>query len=73
MVNTSTFGMLNPTTQGGILLGDVNCDGVVDLLDVAPFVAILTSGGFDPKADINQDGQVTLTDVAPFVALLTGG
>jgi hypothetical protein len=59
--------------NSGILLGDVNCDGVIDLLDVSPFVAVLTSGGFDPKADINQDGQVTLTDVAPFVALLTGG
>lgn len=55
------------------LTGDVNCDGVVDLLDVAPFVDILTNGTFNVKADINQDGAVDLLDVAPFVELLSGG
>ena len=53
-------------------LGDVNCDGQVDLLDVAPFVDALTNGEFNSKADINGDGAVDLLDVAPFVALLVG-
>ena len=52
-------------------LGDVNCDGFVDLLDVSPFVQTLASGSFDDKADINRDGIVNLLDVAPFVNLLT--
>ena len=56
-----------------VLLGDVNQDGVVNLLDVDPFVAVLTSGGFQLEADVNQDGQVNLLDVDPFVALLSGG
>ncbi len=56
-----------------ILLGDVNCDGQVNLLDVGPFVDLITSGAFLDKADINQDGSVNLLDVGPFVALLTGG
>ena len=55
------------------LLGDVNQDGNVDLLDIQPFVDLLTSGGFLPEADINGDGVVDLLDVAPFVELLTGG
>ena len=55
------------------LTGDVNCDGVVNLLDVAPFVEVLSSGGYEVKADINQDGVVDLLDVAPFVDLLSGG
>ena len=54
------------------ILGDVNCDGEVNLLDVAPFVALVSTGGFSNKADINQDGEVNLLDVAPFVALLAG-
>ena len=58
---------------GGLLLGDVNCDGEVNLLDVAPFVDLLIGGGFEPKADINQDGFVDLLDVSPFVKILTGG
>ena len=52
--------------------GDVNGDGNVDLLDVAPFVDLLVNGGFDCTADINGDGLVDLLDVSPFVDLLTG-
>ena len=56
-----------------ILVGDVNCDGDINLLDVAPFVDLISSGDFDPKGDINRDGFVNLLDVTPFVALLSGG
>ena len=51
-----------------LLLGDVNGDGVVDLLDVAPFVMVLQSGEFNINADMNQDGSVDLLDVQLFVA-----
>lgn len=54
------------------ILGDVNCDGVVDLLDVGPFIDSIGGPVFDPKADINADGIVSLLDVALFVALLAG-
>ena len=59
--------------ENSVLLGDVNCDGFVNLLDVSPFVATLANGPFNEKADINQDGVVNLLDVQPFVALLSGG
>lgn len=54
------------------IVGDINCDGEVNLLDVAPFVAQITDGTFSFKADINADGSVDLLDVAPFVELLAG-
>ena len=54
------------------ILGDGNGDGVINLLDVAPFVDAITGGTFVPAADINKDGSVNLLDVAPFVALLVG-
>ncbi len=61
------------TTPGpGVLLGDVNGDGVVNLLDVAPFVDAITNGIYIPEADINQDGVVDLLDVQPFVDILSG-
>lgn len=53
--------------------GDVNQDGVVDLLDVAPFVDILTEGTFACEADVNEDRAVDLLDVQPFVSLLSDG
>lgn len=54
------------------VLGDVNRDGVVDLLDVAPFVELIGSGQFQVEADVNGDGSVDLLDVAPFIELLGG-
>lgn len=55
------------------LIGDVNRDDVVNLLDVGPFVELLNSGSFQLEADINQDGVVNLLDVGPFVDILTDG
>ena len=57
--------------QNDILHGDVNLDGVVDLLDIAPFVDLLTGNGFQLEADINKDGSVDLLDIAPLVDLIT--
>ena len=56
-----------------VLLGDVNQDGVVNLLDVEPFVSLLGSGQFQAEGDINGDGAVNLLDVGLFVTILGGG
>ena len=55
-----------------VLKGDVNDDGDINLLDVAPFVDALNSGEFVASADINCDELVNLLDVVPFVELLSG-
>jgi hypothetical protein len=62
--------------------GDTNCDGVVSVGDVGPFVLALT----DPStyataypecdlltADCNGDGVVSVGDIGSFVTLVTGG
>ncbi|MEM9411816.1 MAG: dockerin type I repeat-containing protein, partial [Planctomycetota bacterium] len=53
-------------------LGDTNGDGVVNLLDVQPFVQFLSSGQYQKEADLDGDGFVNLLDVGPFVDLLSG-
>ena len=53
------------------ILGDVNQDGAVNLLDVQPFIVLLSSGGFQAEADANGDGVLNLLDVASFIDLLT--
>ncbi len=58
--------------QTDVLLGDVNQDGFVNLLDVGPFIDLLNSGGFQLEADVNEDGVVNLLDVDLFVILLSG-
>ena len=58
-------------TTAACVVGDVNQDGTINLLDVAPFVDFVTNGQFQCEADANQDGEVNLLDVAPFVDLLS--
>ena len=56
---------------GQFKLGDVNQDGSVNLLDVNPFVALISAGGPSFEGDINCDGVVNLLDVNPFVQILS--
>ena len=53
-----------------VLLGDVNRDGVVNFLDIAPFVSVLSRREFQAEADINEDGEVNFLDIAPFIFFL---
>jgi hypothetical protein len=55
------------------LLGDVNMDGVVNGLDVDPFVDVLLKGPYQAEADMNEDQVVNGLDVDPFVAAVLGG
>ncbi|MGE3181985.1 MAG: S8 family serine peptidase [Phycisphaerae bacterium] len=63
------------------LLGDMNCDGVISIADIGPFVLALT----DPtgyalqfpdcdvlRGDLNADDLVTVSDIGLFVALVGG-
>jgi hypothetical protein len=63
------------------VVGDLNCDGLLNAFDIDPFVLALT----DPVAyatayadcdymlaDVNGDGAVNAFDIDPFVLLLTG-
>lgn len=68
--------------SGGDLIGDMNCNGVVNVSDIGAFVLALT----DPAAyaaqfpgcnilngDCNNNGEVSVADIGCFVAILTGG
>jgi hypothetical protein len=64
----------------GTLIGDLNCDGVVDQFDIDPFVLALVDptgyassfpGCFIYNADCNEDGFVNAFDIDLFIGLLT--
>jgi hypothetical protein len=74
------FGVSVPQTLA-LLAGDMNCDGVVTVSDVGPFVLAVTNpAGYAAQfpacpilnGDINGDGFVTVADIGGFVALVTG-
>ena len=64
-----TVTVVEPITEP-IILGDVNLDGSVNLLDASAFISAITGGDYVPEADINLDGVNDLQDVAGFVDLL---
>lgn len=66
---THTF-TSTPST-GGCLLGDVDLNGSVEFLDIQPFIAVLSSSGFQCEADCNEDGMVTFLDIQAFIAILS--
>ena len=59
------------TIASSILLGDVNLDGVVDFLDISPFIVLLSTQAFQLEADINEDGTVDFLDISPFIVILS--
>lgn len=70
-LNTVTFNNSVVTVAAAVVLGDVNMDGSVNFLDIAPFVSVLGSGELQAEADIDQNGLVNFLDIAPFIALLS--
>ena len=53
------------------LLGDVDQNGFVNFLDIAPFIGVLTANSFQAEADANQDGAVNFLDITAFIDLLS--
>lgn len=53
-----------------VTLGDVSGDGLVNFLDISPFIAVLTAEDFQDEADIDGNGAVNFLDIGPFIALL---
>ena len=54
-----------------VLKADVNLDGVVSFLDIAPFIQVLATDGFQAEADCDCDGVVGFLDIQHFIAILS--
>ena len=54
------------------LLGDMNSDGVLNVLDIVSLVNIILYGGENTAGDINQDGNINILDVVILVNLILG-
>ena len=53
-----------------VLLGDANCDGMVNFDDIAPFIVLLATDGFKAEADIDMSGEVDFDDISLFIGIL---
>ena len=62
---------LTAGSDSEVLLGDADCNGVVNFLDITPFIAFLSGGEPKPEADIDGNGVVNFLDITPFIAIIT--
>lgn len=64
------------TVSGG-LLGDANCDGILNVLDIITTVNYVMGQNPQPfcpeNADVNSDGIINILDIVNIVNLLLGG
>ena len=64
-------------TAPTVLIGDVNCDGNVNISDVTALINYLLRGDASPfdrlAADVNTDGNVNISDVTALINLLLHG
>ena len=66
-IESGQYGNDGERLRVGYVLGDVDENGTVDLLDVNGFVDLLVNGKYSLSADMNVDGALDLTDVDKFV------
>ena len=52
------------------LKGDMDLSGEVNFFDIARFIAVLSSSGFQDEADGNCDGAVDFLDIQRFIDIL---
>ena len=60
--------------MGNFIVGDVNHDGIVDVVDVMATVSKALGKGVTPfhteQADINNDGEIDVSDVMSIVNIV---
>ena len=49
------------------LLGDMNGDGIINVLDVVLMVSLVLAGGFEELADMNDDGIINILDIVNLI------
>ena len=54
------------------LLGDLNGDEIINVLDVVLAVDAILSAEYDPMGDINGDGHLNVVDIVLLVNLIVG-
>ena len=52
------------------LIGDINVDGEVNILDVVLLVNVILDGEYSENYDINSDGEINVLDIVSLVNIV---
>ena len=75
LVRNDSSNILKSEIQWGleiedILVGDINFDGVINILDVVLAVSTVLDNQYNPAADLNSDGVVDVIDIVQIVNIV---
>ena len=54
------------------MLGDINSDEVVNILDIIQLANMILSGDYSDNADLNSDGVLNILDIVILTTLILG-
>ena len=74
-VISNVFGNILETTwgdcfDGSFLLGDLNGDGFLDILDLVTLTSLILDNEFNSVGDINQDGFLDVLDIVNLINII---
>ena len=52
------------------LLGDVNGDGDVNVIDITALIDEIMNDGTNPRADVNEDGEINVIDITALIDII---
>jgi len=52
------------------ILGDINNDSLLDVLDIVSMINLILDGEYDECGDVNSDGDLNVLDVITFVNII---
>ena len=59
-------------SSSGLLLGDLNSDGILDILDIVSMINIIISSEYYMVADMNNDGVIDILDIVLLINSIFG-
>ena len=59
-------------SDSDVLLGDMNNDGIINILDIIAVVNIVLVSDYDSTADLNGDNVVNVLDIIAVVNITLG-
>ena len=52
------------------IIGDINQDGIVNVLDIISSVTIILDNDYNELADLNQDGFINVVDIIQIINII---
>ena len=59
--------------ESDVILGDLNSDGDINVMDVVNLVNVILTDSFNPNGDFNGDGSNNVQDVVALINLILNG